>query len=118
MTPEEAQVYESLAPHYCFDLEQVGLCEVTPTNVLYEYYLKHLRESFADPGSALNPTQFGVALRRVFDVDPDRRVRLRIEGKREWGYRHVRGPHSVRMNENRGNPNFRRQREPVLLATR
>lgn len=109
MTPEEAQVYQSLARLYCFDPEIVGLCEVTPTSVLYETYLKHVHEIDGDPGTILNPAQFGIALHRTFGLESrSRRVQFRFEGKRHWGYRHVRGPQSIRVREQRGNPNFRK----------
>lgn len=118
MTPEETLVYQSLAPHYCFDPEKSSPFEVAPGHVLYGAYVRYANEIGQDPGSILNPTQFGVAFRRIFDIAPDRRARVRVCGKPQWGYRHVRGPGAIRANETKGNPNWRRNAPVLLPASR
>lgn len=103
MTPEECNVFDALKG-YCFEPEDTSLCDFCPTHVLYQTYL-----DFMDAGGfaeILNSTQFGVALRRVFDIAPERKTRRTYRGRNSVGYYHVRGPESIVTREGRGNPNL------------
>jgi hypothetical protein len=101
--PEEGHVLDALKA-YCFEPEDTGICDFVPTHVLYQTYL-----DFMDAGGfaeILNAQQFGVALRRVFDIAPERKTRRTYQGWNTWGYYHVRGPGSIVTRAGRGNPNL------------
>jgi hypothetical protein len=105
LLPEEQQVIKALR-HYCFDLERTTCRDFTPTFVLYEAYRK-LRAEYIDSADApdlLNPTQFGIALRRVFEIDAERKAHRRYQGKMRWGYLGVKGPDSAIVQRGPGNP--------------
>lgn len=110
MTPAEIEVFEALSA-YTFDVEKTVMTDFTPTSVLYEAYRTKARtfdRTYGGSATILNAQQFGVALRRVFDIDPGRKAQRRYQGRAAWGYSHVRGPGSCVSRANPGNPNFQR----------
>lgn len=111
-TPEEEMVLTALK-HYCFDRDKTTVQDFTPTIALYEAYRKYANDfdlGTNDCPELLNPTQFGVALRRVFHLDPQDKVQRRINGRRVAGYVGVTGPESVRVYTSPGNPKLRRRK--------
>jgi hypothetical protein len=95
---------------YAFDAE---FTDFVPTSVLYDAYKRYaarLNASERESSSVLNPTQFGVAIRLAFSIDPDRSCRRHYNGRKMMGYCNVRGPGSVVTYERSGNPNFRSKR--------
>lgn len=107
MTPEESQLWEALR-HFCFEPEQTSITDFCPTDVLYQTYRAFMVQGgFAE---ILNQTEFGVALRRVFDIEPERKTRRICQGVHTWGYYHVRGPGSVVTHNGPGNPRLQHAR--------
>lgn len=89
---------------------------------LYQEYLNYiLRYEWSEPAGEipdrLTPTQFGAALRRVFDMggERDRKTHKRVNGKQVWGYWGVKGPRSLTVGlfpgRRKGSKNG--QRKPV-----
>lgn len=106
MTPEEEQVFDALH-RFTFIIEDTTPCDFAPTNVLYEIYQRYARRSDYSRGESaavLNEREFGVALRRVFDLDAGRKTRRTHRGRHTWGYIHVRGPGSIVSHDSRGRP--------------
>lgn len=106
MTPEEESVFEALHG-FTFLMEDTKPTDFTPTDTLYEMYKRYAqRSNFATGRFAptLNVKEFGVALRRVFDLDASRKTRRTCRGRNVWGYVHVRGPGSIVSHDSRGRP--------------
>lgn len=116
LTAEELQVSAALSGRYCFDPDRTEATDFIPTRVLFGMYLRHM--SAGGTPAVLNPTQFGVALRRVFGIDASPKCRRWYHGRKEMGYCHVRGAFSIRSHDGPGNPNLRRERAPISEAER
>ena len=114
MLPEESQVFDALRA-FDFEPERTSVCDFCPTHVLSQAYLEYMdRGGFAE---ILTPTLFGVALRRVFDIDPERKTRRTYQGKNVPGYMHVRGPGAIVSHDRRGNPRlYARPKAPAAEA--
>lgn len=72
LLPEEWAVMDALA-RYDWDTGKPE--DFVPMSVIYGDYLRCV------PNRPLTPTQFGVALRRVFGLRPDQSSRRRVEKK-------------------------------------
>jgi hypothetical protein len=106
MSLEEGLVFDALRG-WSFDPSKATILDFVPTRILFELYRAHAREfdyTASEEAVILNATQFGVALRRVFDISGDRRTRCLYAGRREVGYRFVKGPGSIVTQLNRGRP--------------
>ena len=106
MSPEEEHVFDALK-QWSFEPSKATVLDFVPTRVLFELYRAYVSQfDYTASGevSVLNATQFGVALRRVFDISPDRRTKCVYAGRREVGYRFVKGPGSIVTQSTRGRP--------------
>lgn len=77
LTPEEAVVMEALSG-YNWDMAENPPESFVPMSVIYDDYLRYARDEQVDP-PPLTPTQFGIALRRVFGLSPDQKSRRRLD---------------------------------------
>jgi hypothetical protein len=119
LTGEEEDVARALR-EYTADPEQVHPADFVPTSVLYQAYRDYVGQftRYPDDPATLNTRQFGAALLRVFpdldewDEDLKRnpnRVQRRYHGKKKWGYLGVKGPLSIRTQDEPGRP----RRDPL-----
>jgi len=81
----------------------------TPTQVLYDAYLKWLPVN-APSATPLSESYFGRAMHRVLGVEPALKQFRRYHGKRCWGYVGVKGPGSIIVSKSRGRPTNERKR--------
>lgn len=103
-TEEEEQVLTALRA-YVFDADQTTPQDFTAASVLYDKYRAFAAGVIGSP-PILSRQQFGVALRRVFHLDPERKTQRRINGRPVAGYAGVRGPGSVVTQLGPGNPKW------------
>jgi hypothetical protein len=94
--PYERLVLQALA-EYCFEPTQTDRLDWCPTAILYTKYCNYAAIRGCDPDMILGVNQFGVALRRAFDIDPARKSRHYYRGERACGYRYVQGPGSIKV---------------------
>lgn len=97
---EEVLVREALAG-YNFEPSDTDFEDFAPILMLYQVYRKHVAACDKPP---LTVQQFGVALRRAFGIDNDRKFRRRVNGPAVNGIAFVRGPGCVRTYVNPGRP--------------
>lgn len=103
MAPEEAIVQRALN-EYCFEPSMLSADDFIPTKMLYARYRQYAKDRpDCPPHLMLNAQGFGVALRRVFDLDDGRKIKTRAG----WGYRFVQGPGSLKLRHKTG-----RRRDP------
>ena len=106
MSLEEGLVFDALKG-WSFDPSKATILDFVPTRILFELYRAHAREfdyTASEEAVVLNATQFGVALRRVFDISADRRVMRTYQGRKEYGYYYVKGPGSIVSQSTSGRP--------------
>jgi len=93
LLPEEYQVMRALRD-YSFNASSR---DFTPTHVLYEAYLELNQQYIGgiDSPQRLNATQFGIIVRKVFEIEPERKTKRWYKGHRVYGYLGVKGPDSI-----------------------
>lgn len=110
LEPEEELVCQALKD-YDSDPEVASCDDFVATRDLYAAYVNYYQQFkwSNDLPDKLNLVQFGVALRRAFGLTDENIGTHRIKGKPVRGYIGIRGPKSITISHEPGNPKFKRQ---------